>query len=311
MTKQNKDRAEYIQRLKRTFPVTSNPGMTEREYEAVADYYFEYDLDAIRRQCWFRFQKKNIGTKKDPNYVSEFMIGTSVDGLRSIADRTGVYEGQVGPFWCGDDGQWKDVWTQKGPPFAAKVGVYKKGFREPLWAVALFSEYVGYGLWQSKSALMIAKCAESMALRRAFPELSGIYTDAEMSAAEDEFVAHSEEQHFAQKKEDIEEYTKKESKRIAPVTKEDVALVVIKDDKETPKRWRKGDLVNRIPADDLVHYGAWLDTFEEPYLSQYAPYITKVREVIKSKLSVDVSEDAIKTVNEIAKRHMPEQKSLL
>lgn len=124
-------------------------------------------------------------------------IMASIDGLRLIAERSGAYEGQTAPQWCGDDGQWVDVWLKKTPPAACKIGVYKTKFREPLYAVAVFDEYAGrYAyddrngkykkgdlthMWAKMPTLMIAKVAESLALRKAFPnEMSGVYTAEEM-----------------------------------------------------------------------------------------------------------------------------------
>jgi len=121
-------------------------------------------------------------------------IQTGIDGFRLVArravDRAGESLSISGGEWCGPDGEWRDVWLDSLPPAAARV-VIKRGGHEFV-GVALFREYAQTkrdgGLmaqWGTRPAGMLAKCAEALALRKAFPQdLSGIYSDDEMGQAE-------------------------------------------------------------------------------------------------------------------------------
>lgn len=124
-------------------------------------------------------------------------IQTSIDGYRLVAQRSGRYDGQAEPEWCDADGNWKTVWLSNEPPAAARVGVYLKGADHPTWGVARWTEYAqpNAPMWKKMPSTMLAKCAESQALRKAFPaELSGLYTTEEMQQAESPPVKLNEQQ---------------------------------------------------------------------------------------------------------------------
>lgn len=151
------------------------PDATTQEVETFCSIVERTQLDPLARQI---YAIKSSGGYK---YL------TSIDGLRLIAQRSKQYKGQSEVLWCGTDGIWVDVWLSSTPPVAAKVGVHRKGFKEPLVRTALFKEYnPNTSIWRKMPALMIAKVAEALALRTAFPEeLSGLYTSDEMEQSID------------------------------------------------------------------------------------------------------------------------------
>jgi len=109
-------------------------------------------------------------------------IQTGIDGYRLLAARTGAYAGNDDPEYLGEE---------EGHPLQATATVWKivAGQRCPFTATARWSEYRVEGdsgmMWRRMPYLMLGKCAESLALRKAFPaELSGLYTDDEMAQAD-------------------------------------------------------------------------------------------------------------------------------
>lgn len=135
-------------------------------------------------------------------------VQISIDGFRLIAERSKGYRGQTPAQWTADGREWLDVWLADEPPAAARVGVYREGFDAPQFAVATFAGYcprdrdgalAPKNQWLTNPSNQLAKCAEMLALRKAFPnELSGLYGTEEMDQASSPAVTAQEPQAGAQ-----------------------------------------------------------------------------------------------------------------
>lgn len=155
---------EQVGLIKSTIAV----GATDDELKLFLHHASRAGLDPLAKQIYF--QKRQ----------GKMVIITGIDGLRLIAERTGKYAGNDDPVFDNED-----------RPTKATVTIWKimNGVRCPFTASARWDQYFpgeqqGF-MWKKMPHLMLGKCAEALALRKAFPaELSGIYSDAEMEQAD-------------------------------------------------------------------------------------------------------------------------------
>lgn len=177
---------EKIELIKKTVA----QGATDDELELFIYQAKRTGLDPLSRQLHFVKRSKRVF--KFGQWVDEGVatIQTGIDGYRTIAARTSEYAGNDDAVFDSEDGD---------HPGKATVTVYRMiaGQRVAFTASARWSEYVQTytkngvqetgTMWKKMPYLMLAKCAEALALRKAFPqELSGIYTNEEMSQADND-----------------------------------------------------------------------------------------------------------------------------
>ncbi len=111
-------------------------------------------------------------------------IQTGIDGYLALANRTREMDGME-VLYFDHDGNQSEVWLSPKPPTACLVRVYRKGCAHPFVASARYDAYKQNGqMWTKFGETMLAKCATTLALRRAFADvISGIASADEMDQA--------------------------------------------------------------------------------------------------------------------------------
>lgn len=150
-------------------------GASEQEFAVLMEMAKSRHLNPLLSQIWF------VQRWDSQKNRMVWACQVSIDGLRAQAERTGLYAGQDEPEY---------EYEKDGTVKLARVKVYRKDWERPAVGVARWSEYAARkkdgsltGMWSSKPHIMIGKCAEALALRKAFPaEAAGLYTSEEMDA---------------------------------------------------------------------------------------------------------------------------------
>ena len=144
-------------------------GLNDSEFKLFGEFCRATGLNPFKKEIW----AIKAGGR--------LQLMTGITGYVSIANRhpqyDGMEEGLIGP-----DGQYLPM-TYPGNDFiGAWVKVYRKDRRIPSEGVVMLEEYdKGQGNWKTMRRVMIGKCAQSVGLRKAFPqELNGTYTAEEM-----------------------------------------------------------------------------------------------------------------------------------
>jgi phage recombination protein Bet len=153
-------------------------GASDSEFAVLMEVARSRRLNPLMRQIYF--VKRWDGQKKCEVWSTQI----SIDGLRAVAERTGVYDGQSEPAY---------EYDKDGKLTKCAVHIYRKDWSPGRSAVgvAFFSEYAQTkrdggltSFWATKPHIMLAKCAEALAIRKAFPEdTSGLYVAEEMGDA--------------------------------------------------------------------------------------------------------------------------------
>jgi len=171
---------DQVDLIRRTLAVKA----TDTELELFIGLANRTGLDPFVKQIYLVPRKQNV----DGKWIETHQTMVSIDGARLVAQRSGKYRGQLAPEWCGEDGKWRDVWTSHDPPAAARVAVIHADYPDtPTWGVARYGAYVQLkqgdiptATWHRMPDVMLAKCAEMLALRKAFQQdLSGLIIEEE------------------------------------------------------------------------------------------------------------------------------------
>lgn len=183
LTPYSRDDIEYIKTMCVVNPYKDYT-VTDKDLAFYVNSCKNNGQDPLKKDVYCIIRKTKVGY----DWVYKPSIQSSIDWFRKVAEKTGKYAGQTKPEY-----------EMKGDQIiSCSIGVKKLigNIVSETWATAYFDEYAqttssydkqgnqtGKKLnsqWEKMPKMMISKCAEALALRKAFPdELANIYTEEE------------------------------------------------------------------------------------------------------------------------------------
>ncbi len=162
-------------------------GASREEAEALIAVAELRGLNPITQECYFVQRWDSAKNRK------VWAVQVSIDAMRIKAEESGVYSGQDEPEY--------EYGPDKVTPVLARVRVYRRDWDRPCVAVARYGEYVQRKkdgqptkFWKDMPHNQLAKCAEALALRKAFPaRLAKLYTSDEMAQASNDQPSRDDE----------------------------------------------------------------------------------------------------------------------
>lgn len=168
---------EVIDLLKQTVA----KGTTDLELKLFVEQIKATGLNPFKKEIWCIVVPAKPANGSYRGRDREVQMMTGVNGFYQIANSDPTYDGLEHGL-VGPTGEYLSLGYPKDDYIGAWTRVYIKGRRVPQEEVAFLSEYdKGYGNWKTMRRIMIIKCADSLALRKALPQkLNGLYTSEEM-----------------------------------------------------------------------------------------------------------------------------------
>ena len=153
-------------------------------------------LNPVKGEIYFNYRVSSFKTAQGWIKRPSLVALTSIDALRLIAEKSNKYGGS-------DDAIHE--YDENGKLKKSTITVYRlnpvNGERMPITASVMYHSYVGLKpvyqdkrkvgeepnhFWTKMPEVMLAKCAEALALRKAFPNTAGMYINEEMQQADND-----------------------------------------------------------------------------------------------------------------------------